>query len=429
MKSCILTTFNFQIDQQLVDYSSKVLSKFISNTDVDYIPLRYNLPNRLISHYQSLDYGVEHLLDRYSYFLILDVDCIPLSQNSIEYIFEKIKNNILIGTAQRSMHIDNNKHIYVGSPCIGFSKELFEKIGRPSFAPTSRGDTAEELTYLCESNGIEIETFMPSSYEKDPLGGPAWELSDPSVKYGIGTTFVNEDNNEMFYHLFESRVEEHNNLFFKKCNDVLFNSSTVEMFNPFGCFFLRHKLPEDTYNILEQEVDSVKQNLNDSIFVEVTDFSPNLVGKNSYQIKMNQLVLKNSRLSDYILNISNQYLKNQNLSPTNLRLGNVWINYCYKGDYNPIHNHDSLLSGVIYIRQDEETFNDVEVNNRAGPDLPGMTHFVYSLNNSPLNKFTYFNKFEKQQVLLFPSWLNHWVNPYNGEGERITIAFNVLGDL
>jgi hypothetical protein len=27
-------------------------------------------------------------------------------------------------------------------------------------------------------------------------------------------------------------------------------------------------------------------------------------------------------------------------------------------------------------------------------------------------------------LLLFPAWLNHYVNPYRGRGERISIAFN-----
>ena len=28
------------------------------------------------------------------------------------------------------------------------------------------------------------------------------------------------------------------------------------------------------------------------------------------------------------------------------------------------------------------------------------------------------------QVLIFPSWLWHYVNPFRGQGERISIAFN-----
>ena len=27
-------------------------------------------------------------------------------------------------------------------------------------------------------------------------------------------------------------------------------------------------------------------------------------------------------------------------------------------------------------------------------------------------------------MVVWPSWLLHWVNPYYGEGERISIAFN-----
>ena len=29
------------------------------------------------------------------------------------------------------------------------------------------------------------------------------------------------------------------------------------------------------------------------------------------------------------------------------------------------------------------------------------------------------------ELVMFPSWLNHWVHPYWGEGERISIAFNI----
>lgn len=27
-------------------------------------------------------------------------------------------------------------------------------------------------------------------------------------------------------------------------------------------------------------------------------------------------------------------------------------------------------------------------------------------------------------MVIFPSWLLHWVNPYQGGGERISVAFN-----
>ena len=32
---------------------------------------------------------------------------------------------------------------------------------------------------------------------------------------------------------------------------------------------------------------------------------------------------------------------------------------------------------------------------------------------------------EAGQMLVFPSWVRHYVTPYHGRGERISIAFNV----
>lgn len=221
MKNCIFTTYNFQIDQKIIDYQSSVLKKLIGNLNIDFIPLRYNLPRRYILHYQALDYGMKHIIPSYDNILILDTDCIPLSADALSYTFSKISQGRLIGTAQRSMHIENNKHIYVGSPCIGFSRETFEKIGYPSFIPTHRGDTAEEFTYLCEEKSLPVEIFRPVNYESEPFGGPAWELENSDSKYGIGTTFVDSNNRSMFYHLFESRRHVHNQLFYNQCEKIL----------------------------------------------------------------------------------------------------------------------------------------------------------------------------------------------------------------
>ena len=154
-----------------------------------------------------------------------------------------------------------------------------------------------------------------------------------------------------------------------------------------------------------------------------------LAGKNSYQIRVNETFLKKSKLEDYILNIGSHYLEKNNLHSNNLHMGNMWINFSYKGDYNPLHNHDSLLSGVIYIENSSFEGAKNNVAGRSSFNEPGTTNFVHSLNNHPLNKFTYVNQFEKQKLLLFPSWLSHWVNPNNLDDKRITVAFNILGDL
>lgn len=218
--NCILTTYNFQIGPRLIKAQARAIDTVLNGLDIQFIPLRYNLPHKFISHHQVLDFGVRELFKQYDNILILDVDAIPLSIDAVDYTFNQIKQNKLVGCAQRSMHIDNNKHVYVGSPVIGFSKELFNAMGKPSFIPTNRGDTAEELTYICEEKNLPVEIFRPLEFQKAPVGAPYWELETPDQRYGIGTTFINKNGCHMFYHLFESRVTIHNNLFIEKCREI-----------------------------------------------------------------------------------------------------------------------------------------------------------------------------------------------------------------
>jgi Putative 2OG-Fe(II) oxygenase len=32
---------------------------------------------------------------------------------------------------------------------------------------------------------------------------------------------------------------------------------------------------------------------------------------------------------------------------------------------------------------------------------------------------------EPGMIVIFPSWMYHFVNPFHGDGERISVAFNV----
>jgi hypothetical protein len=76
----------------------------------------------------------------------------------------------------------------------------------------------------------------------------------------------------------------------------------------------------------------------------------------------------------------------------------VWINYSYKGNYNPKHKHSGFLSGIIYLNNQEDT--------------------VF-----PNNNFKY--RGEKGDMLLFPSDTLHQVNVQEKDYERVTFAFNI----
>jgi uncharacterized protein (TIGR02466 family) len=101
----------------------------------------------------------------------------------------------------------------------------------------------------------------------------------------------------------------------------------------------------------------------------------------------------------------------------------AWANVARPGQYHRIHNHpNSAWSGVYYV----------EVG-AADPKFPlagvleicdprPFTEMIASPGD-PFGKRAIFRP-EPGMMVLFPSWLYHFVNPYQGEGERISIAFN-----
>jgi len=101
-----------------------------------------------------------------------------------------------------------------------------------------------------------------------------------------------------------------------------------------------------------------------------------------------------------------------------------WANVSRNGDYHRAHMHPGNdWSGIYYVDPGEHPgeypdsgiieFQDprcaVGILETPGRPFWGTVHF----------------RPEAGMLLLFPSWLVHTVNPYRGERERISIAFNV----
>jgi hypothetical protein len=223
MKNTIFTYCNHQINPAIAENQQKVVSKFIEGTGIDFNPLKYNADCNDLFPDQVIDYALNVLFYEQGYdnVLILDIDCIPLSVHALDYVFGKASSGTLIGNAQRSHYIENDEHIFIGSSCICLNKSLFERLGKPSFHPTTRGDIAEELVYIAENQSEPIEFLIPHSYEASPYGAKDWALTGDLRPYGIGTTFMTKDGTPMFYHLFESRTNLNVERFIAKVTQVL----------------------------------------------------------------------------------------------------------------------------------------------------------------------------------------------------------------
>lgn len=101
----------------------------------------------------------------------------------------------------------------------------------------------------------------------------------------------------------------------------------------------------------------------------------------------------------------------------------AWANVLRNGDYFTPHTHgESAWSGTYYLDAGASGANTGGILQLRDPRAgAGMV-------TTGLNQFDSACTFEIPPhtglLVIFPSWLTHWVTPYRGESPRISIAFN-----
>jgi uncharacterized protein (TIGR02466 family) len=100
-------------------------------------------------------------------------------------------------------------------------------------------------------------------------------------------------------------------------------------------------------------------------------------------------------------------------------LGNFWCNINYDKDYNLAHTHpQSTFSCVYYVEAEENAGSLTFVR----PDL--QYHYITPKNYNKYTYQTYNYTPEKSKLLIFPSYIEHYVTPNLSGRERISIAVN-----
>ena len=108
-----------------------------------------------------------------------------------------------------------------------------------------------------------------------------------------------------------------------------------------------------------------------------------------------------------------------------------WANLNRSSDYNVIHSHPRCdWSGVYYVSTNTPEGNSPAAGSNA---LGGVIEFQDprgAANAAPFPGFDFGRKVrivpQPGLMLIFPSWLLHMVHPFDGPGERITVAFNAV---
>jgi uncharacterized protein (TIGR02466 family) len=135
-------------------------------------------------------------------------------------------------------------------------------------------------------------------------------------------------------------------------------------------------------------------------------------------LEINKLV---TEIENRSLEVLKKYDLNKNYKTF---VQNIWININKKGDFNIPHVHPgSFFSGVFYVNCNENSGNIVFENPSIG--------FEYFIANNEIEKINNYNSGrmhhvpQNNKLVIFPGYLNHYVEPNKNNEERISISFNI----
>ena len=114
-------------------------------------------------------------------------------------------------------------------------------------------------------------------------------------------------------------------------------------------------------------------------------------------------------------------------SSLSFKLTESWYKETVPGDNHPSHNHpNSMLSGVVYLNVPigDEGLHLIHIENRG----VFKTHeFVYDFTPTKYNEFKTYIPVKTGDIVLFPSYLFHFVSHNQSENEsRKIISFNTF---
>ncbi len=166
------------------------------------------------THGFAVDRFLTELGGDYDYFMLFDIDAVPLRSDFVNVAIDKIRDQrTVFGPAQQSNHIvvnDSVNHLYAGPSAFAISRKMYEALGRPTFDGTARSDCAEEITWRAEEQGYTVCLIFPAHVHER-----RWQLGNGHA-FGIGTTY-----GDLVFHAFLPGNPTNERLFIEQCERLL----------------------------------------------------------------------------------------------------------------------------------------------------------------------------------------------------------------
>jgi uncharacterized protein (TIGR02466 family) len=202
----------------------------------------------------------------------------------------------------------------------------------------------------------------------------------------------------------------------------------------FGPPILEVKLPDEVFSRLEAITNTV---LNVESPVR---YGANLAGAVHDELVIPKQDLKDAKINDFFEKVGNHFvitacdslnapsLSAEEASRVTTQITNMWVVRQRENEYNPLHIHTgSTISAVMYLKVPE--FKDRNIPYKRYKLDDGKITFVHKSAGDPASSFERSLLTIEPEVgtmYLFPSTLLHTVYPFVGDGERVSVSFNMI---
>ena len=198
----------------------------------------------------------------------------------------------------------------------------------------------------------------------------------------------------------------------------------VQVIKPFGPLVMLAQLPEGVIQKLNQIVDVIK---------DKKDMGSRLAGVIETESEIPHSMLEEKKCMDVFHALSRSYIEQAylnaglqdqwNAMDVKTQMQSIWSVSQYENEYNPQHNHSHCqISAVLYLKV--PAMKPRNIPNKP-KEKDGQIEFTFCTNESIFTTGSFVARPKPGMCLLFPNSLYHQVYPFQGSGERRSIAFNM----
>ena len=178
----------------------------------------------------------------------------------------------------------------------------------------------------------------------------------------------------------------------------------------------------------QQLEDEISAPLNEHLRAQAYRLKPAVAGSlpadRGWQTPNNlQALPEFQQMTEIIQTATQKVLEFLRVAPTPFEITGCWMNVAPPGAGHPLHGHpNNYLSGVYYVSAPDETnhimFTDFRMERQVV--LPRYTERL------PQNTSVARMSVSEGDLIVFPAWLPHSVEPNPTETERISLSFNIM---